>query len=151
MLPAILSGFSLSLVVPWLYRFGRGSTGWIVALLPLALLIYFLQFLPIVGSGDVLTFSYAWIPSPDVSLSFGLDGLSLLFALLICGIGALVLVYAGGYMGADAQLGRLYAFLLLFMTAMIGLVTSDNLISLFVFWELTTISSYLLIRIPTQY
>ncbi|MCG8349209.1 MAG: putative monovalent cation/H+ antiporter subunit A [Chloroflexales bacterium] len=151
MLTAILSGFSLSLVVPWIYRVGRGSTGWIIALLPLTLLIYFLQFLPIIGSGQVLTFSYPWIPSLDISLSFRLDGLSLLFALLICGIGALVLVYAGGYMGADAQLGRLYAFLLLFMAAMVGLVTSDNLISLFVFWELTTISSYLLIGYKHNY
>src|SRR5919112_465158 len=73
-----------------------------------------------------------------------LDGLSLLFALLISGVGALVLVYAGGYLAGHPELGRLYAFLLMFMASMLGLVLADLLL-LFVFWELTSLSSYLLI------
>jgi multicomponent Na+:H+ antiporter subunit A len=85
------------------------------------------------------------VPSLDVSLSSYLDGLSLLFALLITVIGALVLVYAGGYLAGHAELGQFYALLLLFMGSMLGLVLADNVITLFVFWELTSISSYLLI------
>jgi multicomponent Na+:H+ antiporter subunit A len=80
-----------------------------------------------------------------VNLSLALDGLSLLFALLICGIGALVLIYAGGYLAGHARLGQFYAFLLLFMGAMLGLVLADNILTLFIFWELTSISSFLLI------
>jgi multicomponent Na+:H+ antiporter subunit A len=80
-----------------------------------------------------------------VSLSFALDGLSLLFALLVTGIGALILVYAGGYLAGKRELGRFYAILLLFMASMLGLVLADNLITIFVFWELTSVTSYLLI------
>ena len=85
------------------------------------------------------------MPALGVNLSFTVDGLSLLFALLISGVGALVLVYAGGYLAGSPQLGRLYAFLLFFMASMLGLVLADNLLLLFVFWELTSLSSYLLI------
>lgn len=74
-----------------------------------------------------------------------LDGLALLFALLITGIGTLVLVYTGGYFHRKPELPRLLALLLFFMGAMLGVVLSDNLILLFMFWELTSVSSYLLI------
>jgi multicomponent Na+:H+ antiporter subunit A len=80
-----------------------------------------------------------------VALSFRLDGLSLLFALLITGIGALVIFYAAAYLGEKPGLGRFLALILLFLFAMLGLVLADNLGCLFVFWELTSISSYLLI------
>ena len=91
------------------------------------------------------------MPSLGIALSWQLDGLSLLFALLISGIGALVLIYAGAYLAGDAQLGRFYLYLLLFMTAMLGLVFSANALTLFVFWELTSITSYLLIGYKHQY
>jgi multicomponent Na+:H+ antiporter subunit A len=80
-----------------------------------------------------------------VDLSFALDGLSLTFVLLVSGIGALVLIYSGAYFGEQPGGGRFFAYLLLFMGSMLGLVLSDNVITLFVFWELTSISSYLLI------
>jgi len=80
-----------------------------------------------------------------VDLSFALDGLSLAFVLLVSGIGALVLIYSGAYLGEQPGGGRFFAYLLLFMGSMLGLVLSDNVITLFVFWELTSISSYLLI------
>jgi multicomponent Na+:H+ antiporter subunit A len=80
-----------------------------------------------------------------LELAFRADGLSLIFAIMISAIGGLILIYAGGYLSGDVRLGRLYAFLLLFMGSMLGLVLADNLILLFVFWELTSITSFLLI------
>ncbi len=145
MLTAVLAGFGLALGAPWLHAVGRGAIGWITALLPLGLLIYFASFAGSIAAGETHIVSYPWAPTLGVNLSFYLDGLSLLFALLISGLGALVLIYAGGYLAGDQQLGRFYAFLLLFMASMLGLVLADNLITLFIFWELTSISSYLLI------
>ena len=123
---------------------GRAA-GWTLALLPLVLTVYFASFLGAIASGEAFRTGLDWVPSLGVALSFTLDGLSLLFALLICGVGALVLVYAGGYLAGHPQLGRLYAYLLMFMASMLGLVLADNVLALFVFWELTSISSYLLI------
>ncbi len=151
MLTAVLSGFGGAIIAPWLHRFAPRHAGWIAALLPFALMIYFITLVPAVAGGEALRFSYAWVPSLGVNLSFRIDGLSLLFALLITGIGALVLIYAGGYLANDPMLGRMLTLLLIFMAAMLGIVTSDNLISMFVFWELTTISSYLLIGYKHEY
>jgi multicomponent Na+:H+ antiporter subunit A len=145
MLTAVLSGFVLSLAAPWLQRIARGATGWILALLPLGLFIYFASFISAIAAGQVFSVSYAWVPSLGVNLSFYLDGLSLTFALLISGIGALIVIFAGGYLAGDGRLGRLYLFLLMFMAAMLGLALTGNLITLFIFWELTSVSSYMLI------
>ncbi len=142
---AVLSGFGLSLAAPWLHRLGRGATGWIIALLPLGLAIYFAALLKPIAAGQVITATYPWLPSLGITLSFYADGLSLLFALLISGIGALVVIYGGGYLAGHPQLGRFYAYMLAFMASMLGVVLADNLITLFVFWELTSLSSYLLI------
>ena len=90
-------------------------------------------------------YQWSWVPTLGVDLSFYLDGLSWLFLLLVTGIGALVCLYAGGYLHDDPKLGRFYAYLLLFIGAMQGLVLSSNLLLLFLFWELTSISSFLLI------
>ncbi|MCS6841852.1 MAG: putative monovalent cation/H+ antiporter subunit A [Roseiflexus sp.] len=151
MLTAVLSGFGGAIAAPWLHRFAPRYAGWIAALLPLALMIYFISLVPAVAGGEALRFSYAWVPSLGINLSFRIDGLSLLFALLITGIGALVLIYAGGYLANDPMLGRMLMLLLIFMAAMLGIVISDNLISMFVFWELTTISSYMLIGYKHEY
>jgi multicomponent Na+:H+ antiporter subunit A len=145
MFAAVVSGFALSLAAPWLHRLARGASAWLIALLPAGLLAYFASFLGAVSAGEILTFSYAWAPSLGVSMSFYVDGLSLLFALLISGIGGLVVIYAGGYLAGHVQLGRFYAYLLMFMASMLGLVLAGNIITLFVFWELTSLSSYLLI------
>ena len=87
----------------------------------------------------------AWAPSLGLSLSFNLDGLGLLFALLIAAIGALVVLYASAYLENHPQAGRFYASLLAFMGAMLGVALSDNILTLFVFWELTGFTSFLLI------
>ncbi|SHI19300.1 hydrogen gas-evolving membrane-bound hydrogenase subunit E [Ferrimonas marina] len=86
-----------------------------------------------------------WVPSLGINLALALDGLSYLFVLLICGIGTLIQVYALSYLRGKAKRAAFHLYLTLFMLAMLGLVLSDNLILLFVFWELTTITSYLLI------
>ena len=101
--------------------------------------------MPETSSGEAMRWSLPWVPSLGIHLSFYLDGLSLLFVLLICGIGAFVGIYANAYMHGTALLGRFFVYLMAFQASMLGLVLADNVITLFVFWELTTITSYLLI------
>ncbi len=144
MLNAILAGFVLALLAPSLTRYLPRYSGGILALLPAGLFIWFLQNAE-TALGPGLIEQWPWSPLPDFALTFRLDGLSLLMALIISGVGALILVYASGYMQGAAQVGRLYALLLAFMASMLGLVLSDNLIALFIFWELTSVTSFLLI------
>ena len=109
------------------------------------LFVFFLQYVPIIAAGGTVRWAWNWIPSLDVTLSFWLDGLSLMFALLITGIGALVMLYAARYLAGHPQYTRFALYLFSFMLSMLGVVLADNLIALFVFWELTTFTSYLLI------
>lgn len=89
--------------------------------------------------------SYPWVPQLGLSFTLMADGLSLLFGLLITGVGTVVFTFATAYLGPDENCRRFFSYLLLFMSAMLGVVFSGNLIALFVFWELTSISSFLLI------
>jgi len=86
-----------------------------------------------------------WASSLGVRFSVQTDGLAMLFAWLICGIGALVFFYAAAYLERDSRVGRFYSYLTLFFASMLGLVLADNIILLFIFWELTSLSSFLLI------
>ncbi len=101
--------------------------------------------IPAVANGGSVTLVRPWVRDLGVELAFRLDGLSLLFALLISGIGVLVVVYAAAYLRHHPDQARLQILLLAFMISMLGLVAADNVILLFVFWELTTITSFLLI------
>ena len=132
------------LLVPF-GKFFRDNKSGLLALVPGGLFIYFLQKIPEVSAGRVLFESTPWVPALNVNLSFRLDGLSLLFALLITGIGTLIFIYASSYMKGDRYMDRFLGYLLLFMSSMLGLVLSNNVILLFIFWELTSISSYYLI------
>ncbi len=145
MIAAVLSGFALALVAPWVSHAGRHKAGWALALLPAGLTAYFAAALPTVAAGGAILASLDWVPALEMKFSFRLDGLSALFTVLITGIGTLVVVYSGDYLKGHPRLGQFYAYLLLFMASMLGLVLADNLITLFVFWELTSVSSYLLI------
>lgn len=145
MIFALLLIFALVFLAPLLHHATGSMTGWLLAIVPAGLTLYFTSTSSLVSANGRLTTGWQWSPELAVNLSFALDGLSLLFALLICGIGTLVLIYAGGYLADHARLGQFYAFLLLFMGAMLGLVLADNILTLFVFWELTSISSFLLI------
>jgi multicomponent Na+:H+ antiporter subunit A len=122
-----------------------GPGGWISVLIPSLLFVFLLQFVAPVAAGQTLLWAYDWVPSLNIRLSIMLDGLSLTFALLITGIGALVTLYSTKYLGNHVEYNRFVLFLMMFMGGMLGLVLADNLITLFVFWEVTTITSYLLI------
>jgi multicomponent K+:H+ antiporter subunit A len=100
---------------------------------------------PVVAGGGTVLFSTPWVAQIGLDFAFRLDGLSLLFAGLIVGIGLLVILYAHYYLSDEDRDGRFFAYLLLFMGAMLGVVTADNLLLLLVFWELTSLSSFLLI------
>lgn len=145
MLTAILSGFFFSLFLVFAGKYLKGKLAVLSALVPLGLFIYFASFIKRVSEGEIITQQYEWVPSFGVNLNFTLDGLSLLFSLLITGIGFLVFAYTAEYLKGHKYLDRFYGYLGMFMGAMLGLVLSDNLISLFVFWELTSISSFFLI------
>ena len=145
MLLAVLSGFLLAIAVPWLAPLLKDRIGWVLALLPAGLFVYFARFVPEVAANGPLVFEYAWFPTLGINLSFLVDGLSVLFALLVSGIGTFILIYAGGYLKGHEYLPRFYVIMLSFMASMLGVVLSENLISLFVFWELTSVTSYLLI------
>ncbi|MCU0893619.1 MAG: hypothetical protein MUD06_04720 [Rhodospirillales bacterium] len=105
----------------------------------------FASLVPSVAAGETHRLVQDWAPGIGVSLSFYVDGLSLLFALMISGIGALVALHASAYLGGHRYYGRFFVYLFAFMLAMLGLVLADNLITLFVFWELTSVTSFLLI------
>ncbi len=137
--------FLAALVAPVLVKRLGHRAAWLLALAPALAFAHFATMLPQVAAGGVVTGGYAWVPSFNLSFSWFLDGLSLTFSLLISGIGVLVVLYAGGYMQGHPHHGRFLSFLLLFMGAMLGVVVSDSLLMLFVFWELTSITSFLLI------
>ncbi|MCA1489694.1 putative monovalent cation/H+ antiporter subunit A [Ensifer sp. NBAIM29] len=137
--------FLAALVAPVLARLLGHNAAWVLALAPAGVFAHFLRFVPDVGNGEVVTGGYAWIPSFNVSFSWLVDGLSLTFLLLISGIGALIVLYSGGYLKGHPHQGRFFSFILMFMGSMQGLVASDSFLMLFVFWELTSITSFLLI------
>jgi multicomponent K+:H+ antiporter subunit A len=136
----------LGTLVPLLTeRFGRNICALSVAILPAWSLILALMYAADVFDGEIVRQTMEWIPAIGLDLSFRLDGLSLLFLLLILGIGLLVILYAKYYLSSNDSMGQFYAYLMLFMSAMVGIVISNNLIQLWMFWELTSISSFLLI------
>jgi len=126
---------------------GHRSAGWLLAILPAGLFAGFLRFTPAIEAGRIVTERFAWAPSLGVNLALRLDGFALLFCLLISGIGALVVIYAGAYFTEypASERARFHALILFFMTAMLGAVLADDLITLFVFWESTSVISFLLI------
>jgi multicomponent K+:H+ antiporter subunit A len=123
----------------------RQLTAWIAAAITAASMALVLVPAPAVMAGGAVLQPLSWVPSLGLSAGFRLDGLALMFALMITGIGLLVILYGAYYMGRDDPLGKLYAQLMLFMAAMLGVVLSDNLLLLVVFWELTSVSSFLLV------
>ncbi|MCU0788330.1 MAG: DUF4040 domain-containing protein [Verrucomicrobia bacterium] len=115
------------------------------ALVPAAVAGWFAWQMATLGKDETMTSSLPWFGMLGAGLDFWLDGFGGLMALLATGIGSLIAVYASGYMGGHPQMGRFLMLLFGFMAAMVGVVVADNLILLFVFWELTSITSYLLI------
>jgi len=128
-----------------LWRASRSIIAWLAAVAPLAGLLILALLTPAVLGGEVIGSEHAWLPQIGLMFSLRLDGLAWMFALLVLGIGALVVLYAHYYLSARDSAWRFFAYLLLFMGAMLGMVLSGNLLLLMIFWELTSISSFLLI------
>lgn len=143
----VLVPFLMALMIALLRgRVRKLHRGWLVLAAPLMLFIYFFTRIPVIKGGDLGYETLSWIPSLGIDLVFHLDGLSLLFALLITGMGTLVFIYSIFYLDKrKEELTPFYVYLLLFMGAMLGVVLSDNLMVLYGFWELTSVSSFLLI------
>lgn len=136
----------LGALLPILFeRHGRLACSLATAAAPLLALGILLWLAPRVFAGELLLVSQPWLTQLGFNLSLRLDGLALLFALLILGIGLLVILYARYYLSEREAIGRFFAYLLLFMGAMLGVVLSENLLLLLTFWELTSLSSFLLI------
>lgn len=144
---AVIAPFLFAILVPFFRRYlPQIHTGWLVLPIPVAIVTYLATFLGSVSKGEKYHETINWIPSLGINYSLYVDGLSLLFGLLISGIGSLVVLYSIYYLYKDKEpLGNFYVYLLMFMGAMLGVVFSDNLIVLYVFWELTSLSSFLLI------
>ena len=126
-------------------KLSRNQTTGLTLLAPLSALAIAIYHAPAVLSGETIRYSLAWIPALDMEISLRLDGLSLLFIFMILGIGSLVIFYTRYYLSSNDSMPKLYSYLMLFMTAMLGIVMSNNVIQLWLFWELTSISSFLLI------
>lgn len=137
----ILSGTILWLIRPH----NKAYAGWLSTLPPAAIAVFLLAQIGRLSTGDVYIENHAWIPSLNLELAFRLDGLAILFGLIITVIGAGIALYTHYYLDKDPEQGRFYAFLFAFMASMLGLVWSNNVLALFVFWEGTSITSYLLI------
>ena len=137
--------FLSAFFVPVLNKLSGEKIGYILSIMPLGIFFYFLSFLGQVADGNFPAYSIAWFPALGINFSFYLDGLSLLFVLLVSGMGALVFLYAAYYMKSYPLRGRFFFYITLFMGAMIGLVMADSLITMFLFWELTSVCSFLLI------
>lgn len=124
---------------------GHSTCAWTAAAITAAALALLLPLAPQVFAGEVIEIGWPWIPALGMNASFRLDGLAFLFALLILSFGLLIILYARYYLSAQDPIGRFYALLLLFMGSMLGIVLSGNLLLMLMFWELTSLSSFLLI------
>lgn len=144
---AVLLPLCLAALIPFIHRrLQQWHLGWFVLIFPLGLFCYFLRFVSQNLTAHPLVYTMKWIPDLGINYVLRLDGLSLLFVLLITGIGALVTLYSIFYLSKKKEQSHyFYAYLAIFMTAMLGLVLSDNMMVLYLFWEMTSISSFLLI------
>ena len=147
LLPLVLG----TILIPWLKQFSRGATAFGAIAVSLSSLTLLLTQAKAVFNGQVILETWHWLPQLGLNLSFRLDALGLLFALLITGIGTLIFIYAYYYLSPKNSLSKLYTLLMLFMAAMLGISLSNNLMLLLVFWELTSISSFLLVGYWSNY
>ena len=147
MSPALIAALPfLGALLPGLaMRAGRSAAALAAALATALALFGLLSHAPAVISGQVITARFEWLPALGLNANFMLDGLGLLFAGLILGIGLLIILYARFYLYEKEHIGRFLTYLMLFQGAMVGIVLSDNILLMLVFWELTSLSSFLLI------
>lgn len=137
--------------LPWLNkRLAIDRLSWLLALAPLVAFILLASRVPQANAGTVYTWEWPWLPTLNLSLGFYVDDLSLFFGLIITFIGILVTVYAGQYFKGDQEAWRFLTYLLLFMVSMLGIVMAGDVLTLFIFWEGTSILSYLLVAYKTS-
>jgi multicomponent Na+:H+ antiporter subunit A len=144
----ILLPFIVAIIVPFLYKKWNNKihTGWFVAIVPLFILISLLIQIPTIYNRQFIFSSMSWIDSLGINFDIYMDGLALMFGLIISGMGLFVILYSIFYMSKEREaLHNFYVYLLLFMGAMLGLVFADNVLVLYTVWELTSVSSFLLI------
>lgn len=147
LLPLVLG----TTLVSWLKQFSRGVTALGAIAVSLSSFLLLLSQAPAVFNGTVITQTWSWLPQLGIDFSFRLDALGMLFALLISGIGTLIYIYAYYYLSPKNSLSKLYFLLMLFMATMLGISLSNNLLILLIFWELTSISSFLLVGYWSNY
>ncbi len=147
LLPLILG----TTLVSWLKQFSRGVTALGAIGVSLSSLVLLLSQAQDVFNGKTIIQTWPWLTQVGIDFSFRLDALGLLFSLLITGIGTLIYIYAYYYLSPKNSLSKLYVLLMLFMAAMLGISLSNNLILLLIFWELTSISSFLLVGYWSNY
>ncbi|WP_343070320.1 putative monovalent cation/H+ antiporter subunit A [Pelagibacterium limicola] len=140
-----IAPFLAALLAPWIKKFTGPLAGWVLAIIPASIFVLLLGFIGPVSENTILRAGLSWIPAYGISFSFFVDGLSLTFGLLISGIGTFIVIYSGAYLAGHPHQGRFFSYILMFMGSMLGLVLADNLFTLFIFWELTSITSFLLI------
>ena len=133
-------------IVAYLATYNRLASAWGAGIITILAFLILLVYIKLPFEGITTIQSWMWIESIGLEFAFRLDGLSLLFTCLILGIGLLVIIYARYYISGKDCIGRFYSYLLLFMGSMLGIVLSVNILQLVVFWELTSLSSFLLIR-----
>lgn len=124
---------------------GRNGAAWAAALVAAGSAVFLALSIDRMPADGLLVEQWSWMPTLGLTLGLRLDGLAQLMASLILGIGLLVILYGRYYLAHDDHDDRFYAFLLIFMGAMLGVVMSENLLGLVVFWELTSVSSFLLV------
>ena len=135
----VLLPYAAAIVCTLLPHTARNTSAWLAGLTALAACALLGATAPAMFAGEILRVSVPWFA--DISFGFRMDGLAWTFALVICGIGALVVLYARYYLSTEDPAVRFFALLLAFMGAMLGVVLADNLILLVVFWEMTSVSS----------
>ena len=139
--------FLVSITNPFLIRRNSKIASWYATAVPIIsiLNLYFLYQDWIKSGHKTLTYEIAWVPAADIKASFIVDGLSIFWGFLIVTMSLLVILYSNWYMSKKEDLARYYSLLIAFMGSMIGVVFSNHLISLFIFWELTSVTSFFLI------
>lgn len=132
-------------LLPLSRRLSLASLSVLLSLFPLGAFVALLMLVPQLNDGQAIGWQFAWLPSAGLSLGFYVDSLAALFALIITFIGVLVVIYAGQYFKSDQSAWRFLVYLLLFMASMLGLVMAGDVVTLFIFWEGTSIVSFLLV------
>jgi multicomponent Na+:H+ antiporter subunit A len=145
MFTLLICCFTAAILSPLIYRRIPAYAGALLALVPAGLFAWLIRRIPETAHGHTLEQSVPWVKGLDLDFALRLDGLSLLFALLISGIGTLIIFYTQGYFKGHPQQGRFLMYMMAFMASMLGVVLADHLLVVFIFWELTSFTSYLLI------